>query len=1115
MANKKKRGNRSNQDGASGPTDALKNRVRGAVATFKKVPVGQNAEQRWTSEQRAVGVLNRALTDARLRLRPGTLRAFEAWADSFIKAQLQAQAIGTSPALLGVLPTKPAPITLTSALNSAHAELLRARAPLTRYAKAASAVASAIGQAKWADAAEQVTQIAAEFGHSYWSIETEIALQHSLGLPDSAKAKIQQYSAGAAGLNRFYFYHFGLRGESSQSSTRFRALVVKRLSDSKLDKLVRAYALYRTTGTPPESAEELAAVLSFDQLTTRIDLLQTALKVAASLISTEGHQLPEVIASAKAILRDFRDPLVTYLFDECEGALTLRVPPPLEVGLRDAIKNLLADEPLGAGVAARGIASLLTFSGSEADEEQFRKFLLNFNWLPEALYLTLRPRISKVSEILKSVRAEKARLDQPLDDLLRRNITELLTNGHVKQAYLRRLATAPGVDPKRLLVHDRPIWVMEVISPLALECLAIDGARSALDEGDEAIAVALCANAPLENPRLAAGLPLADLFGGRGWKRVATYGPSVELCCSLHQYLAVHDERQIRTFKRFAIEDLMRHRRAKSLLDLCSEIAETHPNRHLVSYFLSNVCDLPTLELLPGIDGSRQALKARSLVLRIAAQLTERSSAQLISEAESIDSALEVDSALDLLDDSKVYVDEEPLLTLASKELAPDFERYKQLVAAGVGEATSLEELLRNVRQQSGTVFQIPKNEAEDLLLQIMETLRAKFVDDPVNGLDSVIGRRIRHGTISGELRGTLEQLTLIGQRPRTGADYDAPEFAVKLGAELEPRVRKAINSAFARFSLAIDSLVAQLRDEVFRCAPSGRLKPAFELTINPFAVAVARSMASQCDTVNQFARECFEIFWFALSSSVERERPTVDDFIKRSLRDIFGKLSHDLKNIGVTDSTALAKVQQASEQLQYNASLIASWIRVPRLNLEGRTYPLPLVFDVALALVKSKRSGFEPRITSRIDASVQLDAHGFPFVHDALQIALDNIAQHSGIKAGNSVDVAIELVENRKLVFEIHSDIAREAWTKERVQRFEQINVDISRKNYERARKDKGGSGLTRLAGLVHQHPDAHFLAVITPGSNEMLRFSLEFELIYIPLETTPSASRGLEELS
>ena len=74
---------------------------------------------------------------------------------------------------------------------------------------------------------------------------------------------------------------------------------------------------------------------------------------------------------------------------------------------------------------------------------------------------------------------------------------------------------------------------------------------------------------------------------------------------------------------------------------------------------------------------------------------------------------------------------------------------------------------------------------------------------------------------------------------------------------------------------------------------------------------------------------------------------------------------------------------------------------------------------------------------------------------------------------------------------------------------------TSLNIKNYERARKDKGGSGLTRLAGLVHQHPDAHFSAVVTSNFNEMLRFSLEFELIYIPLDTTPSVSQGLEEVS
>lgn len=374
MASKKKRSNRQYKDGPSGPADGFRNRVRGALAAFKKLPFGEKAEQRWTSEQRAVGVLNRALNDARRMLPSAELRAFEAWADAFMKAQLQAQAIGTSPSLLGVLPTKPAPVTLASALSSAHAELMRARAPLTRYAKAAATAASAISSAKWGEAAEQINQITAEFGHSYWSIETEIALQKSLGLPDSVKAKIQQYSAGAAGLNRFYFYHFGLRGESSQSSTRFRALIVKRLSESKLEKLVRVYALYRTTGIPPESDDEMSAVLSFDQLTTRIDLLHTAIKVAGSLVLTERNQLPEVIANAKAILRDFGAPLFASLFDDHDNTFTLRVPPSLEAGMYVATNNVLANDPLIEGIASRGIASLLTFSGSEADEEQFRKF---------------------------------------------------------------------------------------------------------------------------------------------------------------------------------------------------------------------------------------------------------------------------------------------------------------------------------------------------------------------------------------------------------------------------------------------------------------------------------------------------------------------------------------------------------------------------------------------------------------------------------------------------------------------------------------------------------------------------------------------------------------------
>ncbi|WP_372824131.1 hypothetical protein [Polaromonas sp.] len=820
------------------------------------------------------------------------------------------------------------------------------------------------------------------------------------------------------------------------------------MGDSKLEERQRTYAIFRTTGVLPVTVEDLATVLSFEKLTTRIDLLHTTMKVAASLLASGVHD-SDTLDIAAQIVGDFRDPLFSTVFRMNESGTQLRVSHHLMTSLVSAVDIAFdGQESATGGITVRGLASLITYSGSEADEEQFRKLLLNFNWLPEAIFLSVYPRVPKISEVLGPIRRAEV-LTRPLDENLKVEVARrLAVQTGSDGGYLKKLVTPPGLDPAEVIVDGIPIWRGEKLPATTLECIAVECARTAHENGDDVTAIAICANASLENPRLVTGLPLADLFRGGSWKKVASYGPSVELCCSLHQYLSLQDERQIRTFKRFAIESLMRAHAAASVCELCANLVPATSNMELLTYFMTTVCDLPTLELLPGVDGSRQALKSRSEILRLASSISTRSSAQLISEADRIDTQLEVDIALDVLDDSKVYVDEEPLLVQGAKELAPDFERYKQLIATGVGEAPSLEELLRSVRQQSSSVFKIPQNEAEDLLIQMLDSLRTKFVDDPVNGLDTVIGRRIRHGTISGELRGTLEHLNMIGQRPRTGADYDAPALAIEIGNALEIRLRKAVNNAFARFSQAIDQLVAQLRDEIFQCAPTSRQSPAFELVFNPFTLAVARSLASQCLSVGQFARECFQLFWFTLSPTVERERATVDDFVKKSLRDIFSKLNHELRNIGVIDATALAKVHQASERLQYNASLISSWIRVPRLNVEGKTYPLPLVFDVALAYVKSRRTGFEPSITVDINDSVELDSHGFPLVHDGLQIAFDNIAEHSGIRVGNPVDVRITLSDNRKLVFDIHSDIDKNAWTTERSKKFEQIRDDISKRN-------------------------------------------------------------------
>lgn len=1090
--------------------DRIKNQIRGAFSKLTSISTGKDNGTHWKSHQRATEAINKALTQARTNLPPEKLEEFEHWVDAIINSRSKSAKIGTDPSLLGLLPKDVPSDHLSSALTQAFDALKRVNAQLRQFSTCASNIAVDLSNREWAKAEEKIDAVVEEYGHSYWSIETKICILHSQGHPSRAKDFIEKISIGCLGLNRFYFYHFGLRNEASQSTNRYKSLLLKRISDSELSEAYKTYADFRTARVLPADAAGVAKIINYEQLTTRIDLLFTTLKVSINIVANQSQYHINIRQQAEEILNLFGRPLLHSILKIVEAnQLQLSLSPELQHAIKRSIYRSFRgvahekSEEIKISFLEKGLAAALSYSGSEADEEQLRKHILNLGWLPDSLIFEAYPQPPKIPEIFLGLRNSvianhsKNILLSTCEQELLTFLKQSLTHGEV--ILLSRLYNQSNLKSKQASVLDGeiPIWKKEDLSEMVADCLAVDEATIAYDKAEYFYAIRISAHAVLRNIRLARALPLQALFGTVTWRIIASYGISVELCNCLHHCLAINDERQTKTFKRFAIEELMFEFKTNTVGELCQALSESTLNRSIVEQFLTEVCDLPTLELLPGIECSREALKLREYLLRTAAKLSRTSSAQLIADADDIAAQLEVDSVLNVLDESKVYVDEGPLLVLASREFAADFERYIHLVASGISQASSLEDILKSLRHQSPTVFKIPKNEADDLLVQMLSSLLDMFMNDPVNGLDSVIGRRLRHGTISSELRGTLEHLQLIGQRPRSGADYDAPNGVASYMAKYEPRVKKNVNAAFGRFAQAVDNLVIQLRDEVFQCQTKGKLKPAFELNLNPFMFTIVNSIARDSFSIEAFGRECFQIFWFLLSQIVERERPFIEEFTKKSLRESFTKLLHELRNSGVTDPTFLASIQKASEQLQHKASLIANWIRIPRVSYEGKAYPLGLVFDVAMTLVKSQRPGFEPTPIDEIEKDIQLDAHGFPIVHDALQIALDNIAQHSGVRQGNNISVKICLdAEKEKLCFNIVSDLAKDGWTKEKATRTDAIRDDIAKRSFADRAKRPSGSGLSKLAGIVHQR-DSCALEFGPIDNNQ--RFNLYFELMYI----------------
>jgi hypothetical protein len=1061
----------------------LKNLVRGAFASLQNHVPAKTVGAAVAQDRAATSALKQALGKARSKLSGRDLELFEQWVDAQQKALHWQDDIGTSKTLLGLLPDSIGKRRLAEVLTLTQESLTRARESLREFKSQLSDINSLLCQEHYQEALSAVKSVTDKYGYSFWAIEASIAILSSMGRQAEVTNYIKELSAGAVGLNSFYLYYFGLRNETSQSAARLRSIINKRLNDSKLEQEYRAYAEYRTARVVPLARADVAAILSYEQLTTKIDMLLTAERLAIEILGNWNRFDDQELELARNILKIASDQAMV------DGTGFLRLPPNLHIAIESGVAAAIAgDMPSASSATAKlltlGIAATISYSGNEVDEEALRKLLMNYWWLDDAIALDSAGQLPRLPDL----HARQWSISGPDSHPAVRAIVDCFSE-------LENTSKLLGNSDATTVVPEAPLWDASY-SHAVIDCIAVKSAWRAFEDDYYNVALRVIQFALLHNNRLLGSLPLDRMFKGVEFNRVKSYGISVDLCNCLHWYSQVNSERQIRTFKRFAIEEWIELDGAPGLIDAAKKLRTTRYNQQLVEYFLANTCDVGVIELLLEIDGTRQALEVRSELLRLASQ-GSNSVAQLTAEAESITERLEVDDVLGELDETKVSVDEEALLPVVAREISADFDRYKQLLSASSTTGGSLSDLVQSIRQQSPAAFQIPKSEAGDLLVQMIQSVLDLFMEDPVYGLDAIIGRRIRHGTISSELRGTLEHMHLIGQRPRTGADYDVPGPVAHFLSRYDPNIRRGATRAFGRFSEGIDRLVSQLRDEVFQTKKRGRLKAAFELPLSVTMFAVGRDAAATVSSAEQFVRELFDAFWFLLSTYAERERIEAKDFIESTTQEIFTKFLADLRGAKINDAPFLASVQQASEELQRRADVISGWIRIPKVIQEGRVLPMGTVFDAAMAMCKARRPGFEPVSLEDIDKSISLDAHGYPIVFDALCIALENVAQHSGIKRGNRVETSIKLSDDKELIhFSIESDVSKDAWSKEKSQKVDSIRDEINRRAFADRAKRTSGSGLAKLATIVKQRPHCK---IEFGATSKTQRFRLDFDLAFI----------------
>lgn len=398
---------------------SLKNKARGAFSLLTEGRPSINPNHNINSMRRAAHAINSTISTAKSFLSKDELLEFETWVGIQSGTLHSPKKTGVAWEVLGVLPEKIQPVRLSDALQQSLDTITRQKSHLENFNRQVHEVNSLIDENELFRASETVDEIINTHGYSYWAIEAKIALLFSTDRASDANQYIRKFSIAASGLNSFHLYHFGMRNESSQSTYRFKNIVKRRIADSSLPSAYRNYALYRSARILGNSSEELAAVISYELLTTKADLFLTSRRVALQILCNPLNFSEREVALCHQILSVTSADSALNKYSEDKIALSNDLAFAVEIAIQQCMGSAI-EEPV-APVAphvekiAKRLAAFFSYSGSEADEDALRKQCLNYWWQLDAMIIDSAQSIIRIPDIFASSSILENFLSHPLN----------------------------------------------------------------------------------------------------------------------------------------------------------------------------------------------------------------------------------------------------------------------------------------------------------------------------------------------------------------------------------------------------------------------------------------------------------------------------------------------------------------------------------------------------------------------------------------------------------------------------------------------------------------------------------------------------------------------------
>lgn len=470
------------------------------------------------------------------------------------------------------------------------------------------------------------------------------------------------------------------------------------------------------------------------------------------------------------------------------------------------------------------------------------------------------------------------------------------------------------------------------------------------------------------------------------------------------------------------------------------------------------------------IQSSQQASLVRRDILNVVGFALNR--IEYIIEAEAIETRNKVATLKQYFDASRMYVDSIAMRDWLEANPSAYTQEYKELLPKLVARLAAIANI---PDKATGKVKQIQflevSSTVDHLVQQIAKEAFKEFCTNTEFGIESYLGRRIRHNTLHGVMTDPVDGVLLN------------PVFRPIIA-------RTRFGDALGIWQSNYNNYIERIRKEFLQFRDSGKPNALFDPVLDLTDPTTRRSLSQLSKSSEVSGSEmlpdlviafCWQQIGPQLDFASRQIKVKMAGDVKQSLEDILGDFR------GPEEQRVFSELDEAIDGV---FSKVASWFRLPDSGFIPATIR-------ALCDIIDIEFGREDSPTIVTGDSLETQYYGISVhrLYDCLAVLLQNAVKHGEFQSPITVNVEAEDLPNTNLQ-RVRISVLSKVDPDEVESGVERINAALLSTETGKDMVTEGYSGLKKVKYITKLNEGHHTVEATSVGDELELRFTLKVEV-------------------